>query len=58
MILVTLNKLQNSSINKLIDDNKRFTITHQDDSSLEKEEESIEDVTRKIILLGQQCDCQ
>jgi hypothetical protein len=52
MITVRVSDLQNRTINSLIDDNQRFTITHEEENPVE--EEKTKDVTDKVALLREQ----
>jgi hypothetical protein len=51
---ISVNTLQNIGINKLIDENIRFTITHDEEEDIE-EEDKINNVSDKITLLREQC---
>lgn len=52
MIVVKVSELQQKTINALIDDNQRFTITHEEEDRVE--EEKTRDVTDKVALLREQ----
>lgn len=52
MLIVKLSELQDKTINSLIDDNRRFTITHEEENHIE--EEKTKDVIDKVALLREQ----
>ena len=52
MITITVRKLQDVSINALIDNNRRFTITHTENT---EEEAKTNNVADKVALLREQC---
>lgn len=51
MITISVSQLEERTINSIIDDNIRFTITHED----KEEEERIDVIADKIALLRDQC---
>lgn len=54
MIELTIKELQEKTINAMIDENVRFTISQEEDIDLE-EEEMVQDVTDKVAILREQC---
>lgn len=52
MITVRVSEIQDRSINSLIDDNLRFTITQDEEDT--REEENTKDVTDKVAILREQ----
>lgn len=52
MIVVKVSELQQKTINSLIDENERFTVTHEEEDYIE--EEKTRDVTDKVALLREQ----